>query len=145
VTKIDQSALLPYSDRQMFDLVNDIESYPDFMEGCLDARILQREDNEVTASLSLGKAGLRYGFTTRNSLSPPSAMTMTLVEGPFRTFAARWHFTALGASACKVSLAMEFEFSSGLVDTALRHLFNSASKNLVNAVCRRADRLYGRQ
>lgn len=142
MTTIDQSALLPYSARQLFDLVNDIESYPEFMEGCLGAQILERGNNEVTARLELGKAGLRYSFTTRNRLSPPESMHMQLEEGPFRHFDATWTFKALSETACKVSLKMEFEFSSGLVDAALKHLFNSTSRNLVNAVCKRAELLY---
>ena len=143
MTTINQSALLPYSAAQMFALVNDIESYPQFMDGCLGAKILERGETAVTARLELGKAGLRYGFTTRNTLHPGESMVMTLVEGPFKTFSATWTFKALSAHACKVSLAMEFEFSAGLVDAVLKRLFDATSKNLVNAVCKRAETLYG--
>ena len=144
MTVIDQSALLPYSAAQLFDLVNDIASYPAFMDGCLAATVLETRDNEITARLELGKAGLRYAFTTRNTLVPPASMHMELVEGPFRKFAATWTFRELNDSACKVSLLMTFEFSTGLVDAALKRLFESTSRNLVNAICRRADELYGK-
>ncbi|MGA1740548.1 MAG: type II toxin-antitoxin system RatA family toxin [Pseudohongiellaceae bacterium] len=143
MTHIQQNALLPYSAQAMFDLINDIASYPQFMDGCLAAEVLHRSETEVLARLDLGKAGLKYSFTTRNTLDAPESMTMKLVDGPFKQFDARWKFTALTEDACKASLDMQFEFSSGLLDLALKNLFDSSCKNLVNAVCKRADKLYG--
>ncbi len=143
MTEIQQSALLPYSAQAMFELINDIESYPQFMEGCLGAKVLERTDALVTARLDLGKAGLKYSFTTRNTLQAPESMQMELVEGPFKSFSARWHFTPLKEDACKASLFMQFEFESGLLDVVLRKLFDSSCRSLVNAVCKRADELYG--
>jgi ribosome-associated toxin RatA of RatAB toxin-antitoxin module len=140
---IDQSALLPYSAGQMFALVNDIEAYPEYMDGCIGAEILETIGNQVTARLDLGKVGLRYSFTTRNTLVEPESMTMALVEGPFRHFEATWTFRALNENACKVSLKMEFEFATGLVDAVMKRLFDTTSRNLVNAVCQRAQERYG--
>ena len=140
---IDQSALLPYLAGQMFALVNDIEAYPEYMEGCIGAEILETTGNQVTARLDLGKVGLRYSFTTRNTLVEPESMTMALVEGPFRHFEATWTFRALNENACKVSLKMEFEFATGLVDAVMKRLFDTTSRNLVNAVCQRAQERYG--
>jgi len=143
MSTIDQSALLPYSARQMFALVNDIEAYPEYMDGCIGAEILEKTGNQVTARLDLGKVGLRYSFTTRNTLVEPESMTMALVEGPFRHFEATWTFSALNENACKVSLKMEFEFATGLVDAVMKRLFDTTSRNLVNAVCQRAQQRYG--
>lgn len=143
MTDIQQSALLPYSAQAMFDLVNDIESYPKFMDGCLSAEILNKTETEILGRLDLGKAGFKYSFTTKNSLTPPNSMLMELVDGPFKHFDARWTFDALSDEACKASLDMHFEFKSGLLDLALKNLFDASCKNLVNAVCKRADELYG--
>ena len=143
MTSIDQSALLSYSASQLFELVNDIESYPQFMDGCLSAEIISSKPQEVTARLELGKAGLHYTFTTCNTLNSPESMTMALVEGPFSYFDATWYFKELNESACKINLKMEFEFSSGLIDMSLRYLFENTSRNLVNAICRRAEEFYG--
>lgn len=142
--RISRSALLPYSAADMFALVNDIEAYPQFLNGCLGAKILGQGEDEVTAMLELGKAGLRYALTTRNELQPPTAMRMHLVDGPFREFEAAWSFEALGESACKVSLDMHFEFRKGLIDAALAALFESTARELVTAVCKRAETLYGK-
>lgn len=143
MTVIERSALLPYPAQAVFDLVNDIEAYPHYMEGCQAAEVISQHDGIVTARLVLGRAGISYSFSTRNTLDPPHAMTMELIEGPFRRFEARWDFKELGPSACKASLFMQFEFSSGLIDIALKRLFDASSKNLVNAVTQRAHELYG--
>ncbi len=143
VTTIRQSALLPYSAQAMFDLVNDIDSYPKFMDGCLSSEVLSKSDTEVLGRLDLGKAGLKYSFTTKNILAPPDSMVMQLVDGPFKHFDARWTFDALTEEACKASLDMHFEFKSGLLDLVLKNLFDASCRNLVNAVCKRADKLYG--
>ncbi len=141
--RISRSALLPYPAPAMFALVNDIASYPVFLPGCLGATVHSASDQEVTASLVLGKAGLRYTLTTRNELEPPLRMHMHLVDGPFRAFGAEWTFVPLGEQACKASLEMNFEFSAGLLDAALATLFESTARELVNAVCARAEQLYG--
>ena len=143
MTHIQQSALLPYSAQAMFDLVNDIASYPKFMDGCVGAEVLSQSDSEVLACLDLGKAGFKYSFSTKNILNSPETIQMVLVDGPFKHFDACWIFDALTEDACKASLEMTFEFKSGLLDLALKNLFDSSCKNLVNAVCKRADKLYG--
>jgi ribosome-associated toxin RatA of RatAB toxin-antitoxin module len=144
MAKISRSVLLPYSASRMFALVNDIAAYPQYMQGCVAADVLQRDADSVTAKLTLGKAGLRYSFTTRNTLEAPDRMLMTLVEGPFKKFQAEWRFVALSDNACKTCLDMYFEFSAGLVDAALAALFESTSSEMVNAIARRAEQLYGK-
>lgn len=142
--RISRSALLPYPAPAMFALVNDIAAYPEFLQGCLAATVHSATDTEITASLVLGKAGLRYTLTTRNELEAPLRMRMHLVDGPFRSFGAEWNFLPLGEQACKASLEMNFEFSAGLLDAALGTLFESTARDLVNAVCARAEQLHGK-
>jgi ribosome-associated toxin RatA of RatAB toxin-antitoxin module len=143
MTRIDRSALVMYSAQQMYALVDDIEHYPAFMQGCQSARVISRSDDEVVGELTLGKGALRYSFTTRNLLRPGEEMQMALVEGPFRKFGAAWRFQALADNACKVSLTMEFDFAGGLVGMALETLFNHSANNLVDALVNRAHELYG--
>lgn len=143
MTTIERSALVPYSAEQMFRLVNDIESYPAFMHGCQDARVVERYEDEVVGELTLGKAGIRQSFTTRNRLEPPHRMEMSLVEGPFSDFSAIWTFQPLTEEACKVTLRMQFSFSGGLMGLALNRLFNHSANALVDDIVKRAGQLYG--
>jgi len=86
---IARSALVEYSAQQMFDLINDIEAYPQFMSGFLDASIIKQTEDSVEARLTLGKSGFQQSFVTRNTLIPPTTMLMHFVEGPFKTFEGR--------------------------------------------------------
>ena len=114
MTTIERSALLPYAAEQIFALVADIERYPEFLDGCVGAEILEQRDNTVTASLKLSRAGLSHGFTTRNTLHPPERMALMLVDGPFETFSGEWTFRALGESACKLRSDCSLSWPVGL-------------------------------
>jgi ribosome-associated toxin RatA of RatAB toxin-antitoxin module len=140
---VSRSALIGYSAQQMFDLVNDIEQYPQFMQGCRSARVISKSDKELVGELSLAKAGVTQTFVTRNSLIAPSRIEMRLEEGNFSKFSAVWQFEALTEAACKVSFEMEFEFKYGLVDLAVGKLLSGSANNLVDALVDRAKLVYG--
>jgi len=139
---VSRSALIGYSAQQMFDLVNDIEQYPQFMQGCRSARVISKTDTELVGELSLAKAGVTQTFVTRNMLIAPSRIEMRLEEGNFSKFSAVWQFEALTEAACKVSFDMEFEFKYGLVDLAVGKLVSGSANNLVDALVDRAKLVY---
>lgn len=140
---IQRSALLMHPASQMYRLVNDVERYPMFMEGCRGAEILEQGADFMVARLTLGKGGLHYSFTTRNTLSEPDSITMELVEGPFKSLSGAWYFQALTEQACKVTLTLTFEFKSMAASLAVSGLFNKTANNLLDAVVKRSEELYG--
>lgn len=131
-----------YSAQQMFDLVNDIEAYPQYMEGCVGAKILARGDDWLEARLDLSKAGVTQSFITRNQLQVPHKMSMSLVDGPFNYLRGVWLFTPLNEQACKVSFSLEFEMKSRLLGMAAGKLFESVGSKQVDALCARAKQVY---
>lgn len=141
MTVIQRSALVPFAAVAMYQLVNDIEAYPQFMEGCVGAQILRRDADSVEARLDLAKGGLRYSFTTRNRLIPPDRIDLSLVEGPFETFAGSWSFRALSEHACKIELHLEFEMSGRFLNFAARKMFDAIANQMVDALVRRAHQL----
>ncbi len=143
MTIIQRSALLPYSAQQVYQLVDDIESYPQYMDGCVGAEVLQRETHLVEARLDLARAGISQSFATRNMLQPPLSIELELIEGPFDRFAGRWEFKPLSEAACKVSLDLEFAFSNSLLGAAAGKLFDSVTSHLVDAISARARQIYG--
>ena len=143
MTVIERSALLPHAVEQVFDLVADIERYPEFLEGCVGAEIHERGDETVTATLKLSRAGISHGFTTRNTMQRPERIELTLVDGPFDAFSGQWVFRALGVAACKTSLRLHFELASGLAGVAAGKLFDRVALDLVDAVVRRANQQLG--
>jgi|TARA_B100001750_G_scaffold158497_1_gene127657 ribosome-associated toxin RatA of RatAB toxin-antitoxin module len=143
MASIYRSALVEYSSEQMFDLVNDIEKYPGYMQGCKEATVIEQRENELIGKLVLKKAGIKQEFTTRNRLNRPHSIDMELVEGKFKHFSSRWTFEPLAQNACKVSLNMEFEFDLSLVDFAAEKLLSSSANSLVDSLVSRAKQVYG--
>ena len=143
MTSLNRSAIVNFSAQQMYDLVNDIASYPHFMQGCQAARVIEEGADEMVGELTLAKGGISQRLTTRNRLVAGRRIEMQLVEGAFSQFKACWEFTALTKEACKISLQMEFEFDSGIMEFALQKLFSSSANNLVDAVVKRAKVIYG--
>jgi len=140
---VQRSALVPYSAQQMFELVNDIEAYPQFMNDCVGARVLRRGDGWLEARLELQKAGISQSFVTRNQLEPPSRMTMSLVEGPFSHLEGCWSFADLDGDGCQVQLELEFEMQNRWLSMAAGKFFEAAASQQVDALCRRARQVYG--
>lgn len=143
MARIERSALVEYSPQQMFDLVNDIESYPQFVPGCVGAQTLERSDTHKVARLNISKAGITKSFTTRNSLQPPEVMGMELVDGPFKRLGGGWRFMPLGEHACKVVFELEFEFSNRLLAMAFGKIFEEVTSRMVDAFVTRAEQVYG--
>lgn len=138
MTVIERSALLAHPVEQVFDLVADIERYPEFLNGCVGADILERGDDKVTATLRLSRAGISHGFTTLNSMQRPHRIDLALVDGPFTHFAGHWRFLALGDDACKTTLQLHFELASGIASVAAGKLFDKVALDLVDAIVTRA-------
>lgn len=142
MTEISRSALLSYPAQQVFELINDVVAYPHYMDGCIGSEVVSSGDDFMEARLDLSKAGFQYSFTTRNRLEPHSLVVMELVDGPFTEFNGQWALMALGESACKVSLQLDFTLQSKVLSKAAKSLFNSMADNLVEAMVKRAHDLY---
>ena len=140
---IDRSALLPFTALQVYQLVNDVEAYPQYMDGCVAASILRQEGDLMEAQLELARGGISQRFSTRNRLVEGESIALELIEGPFERFAGRWDFRSLGDDACKVSLRLEFAVNNALIGAAAAKLFDRVTGDLVDAVSRRATHLYG--
>ena len=143
MTTISKSALVHYSPEQMFKLVDNIEAYPDFLPWCGKATEISRDDKNVEASLFISHSGLNKEFTTQNKNTAFNKIEMHLVNGPFKNLDGVWSFEPLGESACKVSLNLEFEFSSKIISITLGPIFSKIANSLVDAFIKRADTVYG--
>jgi ribosome-associated toxin RatA of RatAB toxin-antitoxin module len=140
---LKRNALVPYSARQMFELVNAIEDYPRFLPWCHKSEIISRSDTEIIASLDIAWKGMHKSFTTRNVLTPYERVEISLVNGPLHRLDGVWEFVALDEHACKILLDLEFEFTGHFVDKLFQPIFQHIANSLVEAFCKRATELYG--
>ncbi len=141
---VSRSALVSYTPQQMFDLVNDVEHYPEFLQWCASTEVLEDKPDEMLARLNLAYGGLKKSFTTRNRLQPGKMIEIRLVDGPFHHLEGFWRFNSLAdGSACKVVLDMEFDFSTPLVKFAFGPVFTQIANSLVDSFTKRARVVYG--
>ena len=137
-----EERVLPYTPEQLFDLVADIERYPEFLPWCVGARIKERRPDLVVADLIIGFRMFRERFTSRVSLCPPGRIDVTYAEGPFRYLNNHWTFAPV-AGGCQVGFFVDFEFKSRLLQRLIEVLFSEAVRRMVGAFEKRARDLYG--
>lgn len=140
--KITRTALLPYSAQQMYDLVNDVASYPEFLPWCGGAEVLQQEHSSMRASVTIAKAGIKQTFTTENHLVAGKRIEMQLVDGPFKSMRGEWEFKPLDKDACKILFEIEFEVSSGILNMAIGPIFEQIASTMVDSFCERAKQVF---
>ena len=142
--EVKRSALLPYSARQVFDLVADVERYPEFLPGCVGARVLERyPDGGVDAELTLQQGPARLRFTTRNRMEPGRRLEMKLHEGPLKALDGCWEFHPIGDNGCRVELWVRFDAGGAAAGLLLSPLLESVCNRMVDAFSRRATELHG--
>ncbi|HED36209.1 MAG TPA: type II toxin-antitoxin system RatA family toxin [Gammaproteobacteria bacterium] len=144
MTLISRNALVPYSVDEMYKLVDDIETYAEFLPWCRSTDVLSRNDEEVKASIEIARGAFNRSFTTLNRLQRNKMIEMRLVEGPFKHLNGFWRFDALKDNrASKISLDLDFEFENRLVALAVGAVFNQIANSMVDAFCKRAVEVYG--
>ena len=146
VSEIKRSALVHYSAEEMYELVNAVDRYQEFLPWCRSSSILSSSDTEMVASIDMAKGPLQRSFTTRNRLQPGRRIDIELENGPFRYLRGYWMFEPLKTpGACRISLQLEFEFDSAMMSVAARPVFTQIANSLVEAFTRRAEQVHGKR
>jgi ribosome-associated toxin RatA of RatAB toxin-antitoxin module len=141
--EVSRSALVPYTPEQMFALVEDVESYPQFLPWVSAAELIERSPQQVVGRLHMHRGGMRETVTTRNVLTPPREITLNLVAGPFKTLEGRWSFEPIGARGTNVGLTIRFELANSMLNLLFARAFEKNCSQLVDAFVARARALYG--
>jgi len=139
-----EQRVLPYTPQQLFDLVADVERYPEFLPWCVGARVRERSPGRVVADLIIGFKLIRERFTSEVRLDPPGRIDVTYAEGPFRYLNNHWGFTPV-PGGCRIDFFVDFEFKSRLLQKVIEVVFGEAVRRMVAAFDKRARDLYGAQ
>ena len=138
---LNKSAIVPHPRETMFDLVDRVEAYPEFLPWCSGVRLLERTPEVTSARIEIAWHGLETRVATRNAKRPPEAMDLEFLEGPFETFRGSWRFAPLGAGGCRVEFSLEYAFASRALELALGPLFSQIMGSVVDRFVERADTL----
>ncbi|MBT4450244.1 MAG: type II toxin-antitoxin system RatA family toxin [Gammaproteobacteria bacterium] len=145
MAKINRSALMPFSAAQMYDIVNSVEKYPEFLPWCASSKVLSQSESTMEASILMKKGKLNHSFSTRNTLTANEIIHMQLIDGPFKSLSGDWLFTQLSDQASKIELHLNFEFSNRIVSLLIGPIFTQIADSLVDAFCQRAHQIYRKQ
>ena len=140
-----EKRLLPYTPEKLYDLVSDVEKYPDFLPWCIALRVRSREVKMINADMIIGFKVFREKFTTRVTLNPPRRIDVEYLDGPFKYLNNHWIFKPIDDGACEIDFYVNFEFKSILLQKAIGAVFNEAVQKMINAFEARAHRIYGNQ
>lgn len=141
---VKKSVLVPYSAAQMFELVDRVELYPQFLPWCGGTQVLEQGENRKTARIDIDYHGVRAHFTTDNVNDPPRSIVVTLKDGPFRHLHGEWRFIALSEHGCKVEFDLAYEFATSLLDRVIGPVFSHIANTFIDAFVKRADRVYAK-
>ena len=140
---VERSVLVPFSASQMFDLVAQVERYPEFMPWCGGAVVTERSDHGMRASITIALAGIRQTFTTQNQHDYPHKIDLKLVDGPFSELSGEWVFSPLAQDACKVLFTLNYAFSSRTLEALVGPIFNRIASSFIDSFTQRAQAMYG--
>ena len=127
--KFNVNKLLPYSSLQIFDLVIDINSYPDFLPWCLSAKEYGTNKKKFVADLEIGYKFLKESFSSEVLANSPKRIFSTAISGPFKVLNNEWQFKDLSNNKCEVQLKIEFEFKSALMHGMIGKIFENSQND----------------
>ncbi len=134
---------MPYRADQLYDLVADVANYPQFLPGCLNAKILSQSETELVATLTVGHGPFQEAYTSRVHLTPKTRIDVAYVDGPFRQLTNYWVFQQLSETSSHVEFFIEFQFQNKLFQKASQMAFESLFGKVLEAFEGRAEALYG--
>lgn len=143
MAEVVKSVLVPYSTFEMFELVDKVEEYPQFLPWCGGTELHHRDESVTEATIHINYLHVKQHFTTQNTKMPGEEMLIRLKSGPFRKLEGYWRFKALAQTACKVEFVLHYEFSSSLLEKVLGPVFGMLTNGLVDAFVHRAEKVFG--
>jgi len=141
--KIERSALVHHAAKDMFELVNDVASYPAFLKWCKSSKVLSETAEEMTAELEVAWKVLHKKFSTKNLLTQGESIKLELLDGPFESMYGEWHFKHLREDACKITMEIDFEFKNSVSNFVFSAIFSQICGSLMDSFIKRADDIYG--
>ena len=140
---VEKSALVEYTAAQMFELVDRVEDYPEFLPWCGGAEAHRRSGEKTVATIHINFHGIKSKFSTENEKQPVAWISMKLIDGPFKRMEGGWRFTPLGDTACKVEFRLDYEFSARVLEKTLGPVFHKITATFVESFINRARQLHG--
>lgn len=139
---IKKSAFVFYSQKEIFQLIDDVEHYPDFLPWCGRSKVIKRTKKITEATIEINFKGVKQYFTTRNLKKPFEIMEINLVDGPFKTLTGSWKFTNIDKKSCKIELSLIYEFNNLILEKLIGPIFNIIANTFIDEFIKEADKRF---
>jgi|SRR5437867_8611111 len=142
MAQVEKTVLVSHSAERMYELVDAVERYPEFLPWCGGVDLVKRDEASTVATLHIDYHHLKHNFTTENHKTYPSLMDIKLIDGPFRHLEGVWRFIALADDACKIEFRLNYEFSNAFLEKLIAPVFSHIANTFVDAFVERAEHIY---
>lgn len=139
---VEKSVWVGFPAEQMYQLVDEVERYPEFLPWCGGTEVELRDGALTRATILIDYHGIKQSFKTENRTERPERIDIRLVSGPFRRLDGSWRFTPLSPQACRIDFRLHYEFSNRLLEKLVGPVFKHIANTLLDAFLRRAERLH---
>jgi ribosome-associated toxin RatA of RatAB toxin-antitoxin module len=143
VPEVKRSALLTYSAHSLYDIVNDVSAYPEFLPWCGGVEIHRQDSASMEATIKMKMGKLDHRFKTRNTMIPNESISMSLLEGPFSKLEGEWRFSDIENLGSKIEFELSFEVASPITSAIITPAFTHIANTMVDSFCSRARQLHG--
>lgn len=137
---IHKSAIVLHPAQKMFQLVDSVENYPQFLPWCGSTQIIERDNDKTIASIEINYKGIRQTFTTENTKKQNQEMIIKLIDGPFKSLSGQWMFKNLDKDSCQIELKLEYEFSNVILEKLISPVFNMIANTFIDEFIKEANR-----
>ncbi|MBX3628542.1 MAG: type II toxin-antitoxin system RatA family toxin [Nitrosomonas sp.] len=143
MAEIEKTVLVPYSAEKMFNLVDDVAEYPEFLPWCGGTTVIHLSESVTHATVNINYHHVKHSFSTENKRTPPVLIEMTLLNGPFEHLDGHWRFIPLSDDACKIEFRLHYTFSHKILEKLVGPVFHMIANSFVESFIERADAIYG--
>jgi|TARA_B110000196_G_C20535668_1_gene382078 ribosome-associated toxin RatA of RatAB toxin-antitoxin module len=137
---IKKHALVLHSQEKMFNLVDRVEDYPDFLSWCDKTEIIERSEKITKATIFINYHNVKQSFTTKNIKTFPKKMKINLINGPFRILKGEWNFIEIEKDTCKIEFELQYEFSNYVLDKLISPVFNIIANTFIDNFVSKANK-----
>lgn len=137
---IHKSAIVLHPAQKMFQLVDSVENYPQFLPWCGSTQIIERDNDKTIASIEINYKGIKQTFTTENTKKQNQEMIIKLIDGPFKSLSGEWMFKNLDKDSCQIELKLEYEFSNVILEKLISPVFNMIANTFIDEFIKEANR-----
>tara|TARA_B100001741_G_C16531123_1_gene589615 strand:- start:739 stop:1176 length:438 start_codon:yes stop_codon:yes gene_type:complete len=125
----------------IFNLINDIESYPNYLPWCTKTEVSQKSDQVLIGKIFISKSLIKWSFSTKNTISKNKSIKLEFVDGPFEKLHGEWVFNSIDSNNTSVSLEINYKFKNSLIEFSIEPIFTSIMNSILASFIQEAFKI----